>query len=134
MRKYANIIIIIMIFISPFYVQAKGTFHLNASQNFSKSSPETAAIKDANKDVDGCLWLGAGCFANIYGIAAAYVIVPSPKVSQLIGKSSDYILIYSETYRKTAKNIQVTRSTQGCLIFASLYLLMIYYPAITGGY
>lgn len=134
MRKYTNIFIIIMIFISPFYMQAKGTFHLNTSQNFSRSSPEKAAIKDANKDVDGCLWLGAGCLANIYGIAAAYVVVPSPKISRLIGKSPDYILIYSDTYRKTAKNIQVKKSTQGCLIFAALYLLMIYYPAFAGGY
>lgn len=82
----------------------------------------TQAEFDAQRDINGTLWLAIGFFGGIFGIAAAYVIEPTPPASRLLGKSSDYVATYTDCYKSAAKDIQTKNAIKGCVISGLLYV------------
>lgn len=82
----------------------------------------TQAEFDAQRDVNGMLWLAIGFFGGIFGIAAAYVIEPSPPASRLIGKSAEYVATYTDCYKSAGKDIQTKNAIKGCVISGLLYV------------
>ena len=89
----------------------------------------TDAKLDAQKDINTTLWMGAGCLFGLLGIGAAYVLEPSPPASRLLGKSSDYVAIYTDCYKDEGRNIQTKAAVKGCVVGAlaevALYLALI---------
>jgi len=85
----------------------------------------TQAQLDAQTDINSTLWLGAGCLFGIIGVAAAYVIDPSPPATRLIGMPPDYVVMYSDCYKAKAKSIQTSAATKGCLLYA-VWALAVY--------
>src|SRR4030042_4350084 len=84
-----------------------------------------AAQIDARSDVSSALWLGAGCLFSIFAVGAAYLIMPGPRAGRLMGKSPDYVFIYSEVYRSTAHNRQLKYASIGCGIATIMYITSI---------
>ena len=82
-----------------------------------------AAEADAKSDVSSWLWLGAGCLFNLLGVGAAYVILPSPPASRLLGKSHEYVAVYTDSYQAAARNIQVKNALIGCGLSAVGWVL-----------
>jgi len=70
---------------------------------------------DAERDVSGALWLALGCIFPILGLAAAYLLEPSPPATALLGKSSDYVAVYTDCYKDKGRNIQVRKALIGLL-------------------
>ncbi len=62
------------------------------------------------------LWLLAGIGCGIFAIGAAFFTHPNPPAEMLIGKSSEYVLGYSEGYRSKARNSNVMYASIGCLL------------------
>ena len=91
----------------------------------TQNDPCIQAAIDAQNDVNGGLWYGAGCLFGILGLGASYLIEPNPNVFKLAGKSSDYAAIYTGCYRIEAKKIQQQKARNGCLTYAAVYLLII---------
>ena len=59
---------------------------------------------DGERDGKGnAAWILAGAGCGIIGLGAAYLIKPSPDASTLLGKSSEYVLCYTEAYQNKAK-------------------------------
>ena len=75
----------------------------------------TQANIDAKNDTNETLWVVAGCLFGIFGLGAAFVIEPSPHAVKLIGKDADYVAVYTDCYRSSAKKIQTTQAWTGCL-------------------
>ena len=73
------------------------------------------AEQDVSTDVNGPLWFLGGCLGNLTVIIIAYVFEPTPPASRLLGKSPEYIAVYTDTYRTKAKNLQTARALAGCL-------------------
>ena len=71
-----------------------------------QNDPCIQAAIDAQNDVNGTLWYGAGCLFGIIGIGASYVIEPNPNAFKLAGKTSDYASVYTGCYRLEAKKVQ----------------------------
>lgn len=71
---------------------------------------------DAERDVNSILWLGAGCLFGILGVGAAYLIEPSPSAIGLLGKSADYVAVYTDCYKDSGKSIQTKNAWIGCLV------------------
>ena len=86
-----------------------------AQQNFVPAEVVAAAETDANKDVSKPLWFGTGCLLSglvfvplpswyscllpPMGLTGTYFYQPDPPVSRLIGKSPEYVDIYTSAYK-----------------------------------
>jgi len=62
------------------------------------------------------LWLLGGAACGIFGIGAAYFIKPTPPMGPLMGKSSAYVLCYTESYQNKARNQNAEYACGGCLM------------------
>jgi hypothetical protein len=86
------------------------------------------AIQDANADINGTLWFFVGCLGLI-GIAVAYLAEPSPPAARLMGKSAEYVMIYSTAYKSEGKSIQGRHAIYGCLvgtaIGVAIYIILV---------
>lgn len=86
-----------------------------AQQNSVESEARADAEADAEADTDQRFWFVVGCFGNFWGLIYAHYAEPSPPASRLLGKSPEYVAIYSDTYTIKAKNLQTSQATSGCI-------------------
>ena len=102
-----------------------------AQQNSVEGQAVIDAAADANKDVNIPLWFGTGCLISglVFlplpgwysgllppaGLAGTYFYQPSPPAARFVGKSVEYINVYSETYKKERGKLQALWSTAGCV-------------------
>jgi hypothetical protein len=77
---------------------------------------EDQARMDAQIDIKGQTWFLIGCLTNLTGWLIAYIVEPSPPVSKLLGKSSDYIAVYTDAYKREGKKIQTKKAFTGCVV------------------
>lgn len=97
--------------------------------------PVVALAQDDDSGVDQCwqgkadgerdgkgnaAWMLAGIGCGIFGVGAAYLIKPNPATGALLGKSSEYVLCYTESYQQSAKNKNAMYAGIGCLILAAI--------------
>jgi len=61
---------------------------------------------------------------GVAGIGAAYMIPPSPPINTLLGKSSNYVIGYTEGYKNKAKKKNATYASFGCLAAALINILI----------
>lgn len=91
------------------------------AQNSTSASACVQAQQDVEMEVNKTLWLVIGFFGGILGIAAAYLIEPSPPASKLLGKSPEYVAVYTDCYRSAGKKLQANAAIKGCVIGALIY-------------
>jgi hypothetical protein len=91
-----------------------------------------AAERDGKSDVNGMLWLGAGCCCGWLAVGAAYLMEPSPPASRLLGKSPEYVTAYTDTYVATGKSAQTSNAWTGCVVnaLANTVILIIYFAVL----
>jgi len=80
---------------------------------------------DAKRDVQEGTWFAAGFLFGIFGVGAAYITTPNPPPERLLGKSPDYITLYTNCYQRYAKDEQVSNAAAGCIFWNALALLLI---------
>jgi hypothetical protein len=108
---------------------------VNAVETNGMGSAIIDANRDARSDVNGALWFGAGCLFGILGVGAAYIIEPTPGASRLMGKSSQYVAVYTDEYKRVGKSIQTKQALIGCVVSGLFYVVFnIVYIAIYGAY
>jgi hypothetical protein len=78
---------------------------------------------DAERDVNTTLWFFAGCLFGIFGVGAAYLLEPSPSAVSLVGKSADYVAVYTDCYKDKGRSIQTNKALIGCLTWAGVNLV-----------
>jgi len=85
-------------------------------------------VQDADVDINGTLWFFVGCL-GIIGIAVAYFAEPSPPPARLMGKSAEYVMLYTSAYKTEGKSIQGRHAIYGCLvgtaIVVAIYVVLI---------
>ncbi len=102
-----------------------------AQPNLVAAQAESDAVADANKDVNKPLWFGAGCLLSglvflplsgwyscllpPIGITGTYFYQPEPSPSRLIGKTPEYVSVYTSTYKSKRGSVQARMSSTGCL-------------------
>ncbi|HEC78905.1 MAG TPA: hypothetical protein ENI34_07160 [candidate division WOR-3 bacterium] len=105
------VLIIIISLIIPYQSFAGGT---KTKGNVAQEA-KRKAISDAKRDVNRLMWLGCGCIGTIYAVGAAYLIVPGPKAERLLGKSPDYVYIYTNEYKSARRGQQARYALIGCI-------------------
>jgi cytochrome c553 len=88
--------------------------------------------EDARMDARGSpLWILAGLTGTGFciligcaGIGVAAIFPPSPPAEKLVGKSSNYILGYTEEYKRKSRIYNAMWATLGCTIAAGINLIV----------
>jgi len=102
-----------------------------AAEDLAQAS--SLAAMDAQSDTNRGFWLGAGCLFSFVGIAAGYLVSPTPPISRLVGRSPEYVMVYSDSYARSARSVQGRMAIIGCaastLVFGFTYAMFAGYPA-----
>jgi hypothetical protein len=95
---------------------------------FDAGRAAAEGVQDADADINGTLWFFMGCL-GIIGIAVAYLAEPSPPPARLMGKSAEYLMLYTSAYKTEGKSIQGRHAIYGCLvgtaIIVAIYVVLI---------
>jgi hypothetical protein len=76
---------------------------------------------DGERDAKGNpLWFLAGLGCGIFGAGAAYIYNPDPPAQGLMGKSSEYVLCYTDAYKKKAKMKNTTYACVGWAVWIAI--------------
>lgn len=94
-----------------------------AQEDQWKLEARVAAERDAEADANQILWIGGtfllglagGCVLGSVGLLGAVLYEPTPPVSRLIGKSPEYVIVYTDAYRGKIQHTQVRAAVLGCL-------------------
>lgn len=102
-----------------------------AQQNLVVAQAEADATADANKDVTKPLWFGTGCLlAGLVflplpgwsscllppvGLTGTYFYRPGPSPARLIGRTPEYVSVYTSTYKSKRGSVQANWASAGCL-------------------
>ena len=94
-----------------------------AQQNSQILQAKIDAENDAKKNNNPHLWgggtfviaLAGGCLLGSLPLIGSFIYEPNVPSQRLLGKSPEYILLYTETYKKKAKNQNTTYSFLGCV-------------------
>ena len=64
------------------------------------------ARRDAEKDVNIILWTASGCCFSAITYTVAVTRTPDFPINRLIGKSPEYVLLYSQEYQRKTISLQ----------------------------
>ena len=103
-----------------------------AQQDTIFTNAKTAAEYDAEDGVNTAVWLAAGGILGVVGnlplgavaIGGAYVYQPAPPADRLLGKSAEYVTVYTDTYKAKARNLRLSAAAKGALGGASVFCLL----------
>ena len=103
-----------------------------AQQNTTFADAKSAAEYDAEDDVNTTVWLAAGGILGVVGnlplgavaIGGAYVYQPVPPVERLLGKSAEYVTVYTDTYKAKSRDLQLIAAVKGALGGSAVFCLL----------
>ena len=103
-----------------------------AQQNATAVDARTAAEYDAEDDVNTTVWLAAGGVLGVVGnlplgaiaVGGAYVYQPVPSADRLLGKSAEYVTVYTDTYKARSRNLRLSAAAKGALGGAAVFCLL----------
>jgi hypothetical protein len=87
---------------------------------------EDQARLDAKADIKAKAgtWFVVGCLLGLVGWLIAYIVEPNPPATRLLGKSADYVAVYTDAYKKAGKSAQATRALGGCIVGEAASILL----------
>lgn len=81
----------------------------------ASGDPAADAMAAANMESTG-IWFAAGCLLGLVGLLISYLVEPKPSAIALVGKSPEYVAVYSDVYSKEVKAKNTKAAMTGCLI------------------
>ncbi len=103
-----KVVLILLIFVTVFITADNDPLTINTDEI------RRIAHSQAKEDTSSLLWYSAGFVLSYWGIFAAMIIDPTPPVAELIGKSPDYIAVYTDYYMRETKRLQTRAAVWGC--------------------
>ncbi len=103
-----------------------------AQQRTTVIDAKAAAEYDAEDDVNTAVWLAAGGVLGVVGnlalgavaIGGAYVYQPVPSAERLLGKSAEYVTIYTDAYKAKSRNLRLIAAAKGALGGATVFCML----------
>jgi hypothetical protein len=117
MKRFIVIIMSIILLMTPLMVNAV------EADDMDSAIATINAKRDAEDDVNGALWFGAGCLFGILGVAAVYIVESSPKEIRIMGRSPKYVAVYASEYKKAKRSGQTMFAISGFTTAVSLYTI-----------
>jgi hypothetical protein len=75
----------------------------------------------ASRNHSGITWFGIGCCLGGTGLLIALVMESHAPTAAMLGKSPEYVAVFSDCYKKKARDIRVNNAMGGCLALAAVY-------------
>ena len=106
--------------------------HAIAQQRTTVIDAKTAAEYDAEDDVNTSVWLAAGGVLGVVGnlplgavaIGGAYVYQPVPPAERLLGKSAEYVTVYTDAYKAKARSLRLIAAGKGALGGSAVFCML----------
>ena len=106
--------------------------HAIAQQRTTVIDAKTAAEYDAEDDVNTSVWLAAGGILGVVGnlplgavaIGGAYVYQPVPPAERLLGKSAEYVTVYTDAYKAKARSLRLIAAGKGALGGSAVFCML----------
>ena len=106
--------------------------HAIAQQRTTVIDAKTAAEYDAEDDVNTAIWLAVGGVLGVVGnlplgavaIGGAYVYQPVPSAERLLGKSAEYVTVYTDAYRAKARSLRLIAAGKGALGGSAVFCML----------
>lgn len=73
------------------------------------------ARRDAKSDYNQWFYMGYGCCFGVFGFIYEYIDAPTVRTERILGKSPEYITIYSTEYLRIARRRQLGYTAVGAL-------------------
>lgn len=108
----------LLLFSMPFLTLAQPTVTGDAAQAIIDA--QTDVKKDHNTDLNvafTAFLVSAvfGCIGGSVVVATSQITTPTPPADRFIGKSTEYIVFYTQTYEKERKNQRGQAAFGGCI-------------------
>ncbi len=103
---FFSFFIVVLVFNLPYLTLAQ--------QNPIEAEAKVKAVADAESDVNRTSWFMAGCFMNIIGVLIARTNITPVPAERFVGKSPEYIAIYTLNYQTERSKILTKSAVQGC--------------------
>ena len=98
--------LVVLIFIMPYVTLAQ--------QNSIEPETRAKAVADAESDVNRTSWFMTGCLMNFIGVVIARTHTATIPAERFVGKSPEYIAIYTLNYQTERSKILTKSAVQGC--------------------
>ena len=103
-----------------------------AQQRTTVVDAKTAAEYDAEDDVNTSVWIAAAGVLGVVGnlplgavaIGGAYVYQPVPPAERLLGKSAEYVTVYTEAYKAKSRNLRLIAAGKGALGGSAVFCML----------
>ncbi len=103
-----------------------------AQQDTTFVDAKTAAEYDAEDDVNTAIWLAAGGVLGVVGnlplgavaIGGAYVYQPVPPAERLLGKSAEYVTVYTDAYKAKSRSLRLIAAGKGALGGSAVFCML----------
>ncbi len=103
-----------------------------AQQRTTVIDAKTAAEYDAEDDVNTAIWLAAGGILGVVGnlplgavaIGGAYIYQPMPPAERLLGKSAEYVAVYTDAYKAKARSLRLIAAGKGALGGSAVFCML----------
>jgi hypothetical protein len=87
------------------------------------------ATQDAQADTNGVLWFFAGCLLGLIGVVIAAVADPTPPPARMMGKSPEYLAVYTNTYKSVGHSAQLHSALWGLgtavVVVVVIYVILV---------
>ncbi len=106
----------LMVEVPVFAQEQPGVPSAGQDADFAKAKEEGAAAgaSAGNRAGTISLWIGLGFVLNLIGVGLALLVVPSPEVSDLLGRSPEYVAGYVNAYKSARRSAQFRWAAIGC--------------------
>ena len=123
MRRKINSIFQILVFVMAVLVFSM-SIAAAAQHNSELVEAVIAAEQDAKAEVDQDKWWWRGCL--LVGVAAADSR-SQPPPERLVGKSPEYVEVYTQAYQAKVRNLRKSAAVPGCLttVFSTGILIIL---------
>ena len=119
MFKYISILMVMSLFLCSTVSAAEPTEPDVVVTQQARLDAETHVIRD----VRSLEWGLGGFLCGFFALGASVAYAPTVPTANLMGKSPDYIIAYTDTYRSAMKRKNITAAGIGCLMNVSIIAL-----------
>lgn len=131
MKKSVSFLLAVLVGLFPLIIIGEDSIPVPDESDQTTMTGETSqlepcrqAIEDAKADASAWQWIGVGCLFTLFGVAAAYIIEPTPPPDKLIGKSPSYVESYTDCFVKQCRRTRAGNAWIGLGVSTAAYLVV----------
>ena len=120
LRKVLIVLSVLLIFGFVFYDSAESE---EENVMITQQQARLDAARDVARDANSASWGIGGFCCGFFAIGASWIHTPTVPAANLIGKSPNYIVFYTQAYQSEMKKRNLYAATTGCVVGVGVSIL-----------